>query len=245
MQYTRKQVSSIYQPSILFSLLLALFMSAKAQAQSTIFAIPSTDAASAGQGTARFDFISHLGKDVNGGFQTYLPRVTYGVGKGTEVGVNVGATTSIASTTAFIQPNVKWQFYKNEDAGIAFSGGSTLFVPVRDRANYNTFGLFYLNGSKKFRQSYGPRFTAGIYTLTGLSNAVAPNKTGAMVGYEQPIAKRVSFVTDWMSGKNGFGYVTPGFSIAATNRSNLKLGYSVGNYLNKNNGVFVSYGYSF
>ncbi|MFN7948695.1 MAG: hypothetical protein U0Z53_25295 [Blastocatellia bacterium] len=63
--------------------------------------------------------------------------------------------------------------------------------------------------------------------------------------YEQPLASRVSFVADWMSGNNGFGYATPGLAASVTRHSNFKAGYSIGNDLKKNNGLFLSYGVNF
>ena len=68
---------------------------------------------------------------------------------------------------------------------------------------------------------------------------------GAIVGYEQPLSKRVNFVADWFSGKNRFGYVTPGFSVVVTKSSALYAGYSIGNFGRKNNALFVYYGITF
>jgi hypothetical protein len=55
----------------------------------------------------------------------------------------------------------------------------------------------------------------------------------------------VSFVADWFSGKNGFGYATPGFSFSLPKNQVVNIGYSFGNYLRKNNGLFVYYGVTF
>jgi hypothetical protein len=35
-------------------------------------------------------------------------------------------------------------------------------------------------------------------------------RAGAMLGVEQPLFARFKAVADWMSGRNGFGYFTPG-----------------------------------
>jgi len=58
----------------------------KALAQSTIFNIPSTDVVAKKKVYFEFDFISHLESHDNGGFQTYVPRVVVGVGKGVDEG---------------------------------------------------------------------------------------------------------------------------------------------------------------
>jgi hypothetical protein len=52
-------------------------------------------------------------------------------------------------------------------------------------------------------------------------------------------------VADWFSGKNGFGSVTPGFSFSLPKNQLINIGYSVGNYGRKNNGLFVYYGVTF
>jgi hypothetical protein len=213
-------------------------------AQSTIFNIPSTDVVAKKKVYVEFDFISHLEGHDNGGFQTYVPRVVVGLGKGVEVGLNVAATDSAGPTIVYAQPNIKWQFYANEEKGTAVTMGAIAFTPLKERSANDTFGLFYGNVSKKFKGDFGPRFTVGGYGLGGL-DIDGVDKGGAMVGYEQPVGKGVSFVADWFSGKNGFGYVTPGFSFALPKSSLLNVGYSIGNQGRKNNGLFVYYGITF
>jgi len=55
----------------------------------------------------------------------------------------------------------------------------------------------------------------------------------------------VNFVADWLSGKNRFGYVTPGFSFVVTKSSAFYAGYTIGNSGRKNNALFVYYGITF
>ncbi|MFN7948184.1 MAG: hypothetical protein U0Z53_22735 [Blastocatellia bacterium] len=221
-----------------------LMLAGQAFAQSTIFNIPSTDVVAKKKIYFEFDFISHPESHHNGGFQTYVPRVVVGAGKGVEVGVNVSATNSIAPTTVYVQPNIKWQFYANEDAGTALTAGAIAYVPVKDRRLNDSFGFFYGNVSKKFRGTYGPRVTAGGYGLADY-DAAGLDRGGAMVGYEQPLSSKVNFVADWFSGNNGFGYVTPGLSFALPKNSLFNVGYSIGNKGKKNNGLFVYYGITF
>ena len=216
----------------------------KALAQSTIFNIPSTDVVAKKKVYFEFDLITHLESHDNGGFQSYVPRVVVGLGKGVEIGLNVSTTDSAAPTVVYAQPNIKWQAWASEEKGAAMTFGAIAYTPLRNRSDNDTFGLFYGNMSKKFKGDYGPRFTVGGYGLGGLDIA-GVDKGGAMVGYEQALAKRVSFVADWFSGKNAFGYVTPGFSFALPKSSLLNIGYSIGNSGRKNNGLFVYYGITF
>ena len=234
--------------SVLFTFCAALamttFFGRRALAQSTIFNIPSTDVVAAKKVYVEFDLITHLESHDKGGFQTYVPRAVVGVGKGVEVGLNVAATDSAGPTVVYAQPNIKWQFWASEEKGAAMTFGAIAYTPLRNRSDNDTFGFFYGNMSKKFKGDYGPRFTIGGYGIGGLDVA-GVDKGGAMVGYEQPVAKKVSFVADWFSGKNGFGYVTPGFSFALPKNSLLNIGYSIGNTGRKNNGLFVYYGITF
>lgn len=212
-------------------------------AQSTIFNIPTTDVVAPKKVYFEFDFVSHLESHDNGGFQSYVPRAVVGVAKGVEVGLNVAATHSAAPTVVYAQPNIKWQFYASEKSGTALSVGAIAYTPLRNRDDNDTFGLFYGNVSKKFKGTYGPRLTFGGYGLAGLDADV--DKGGAIVGYEQPLAGKVSFVADWFSGKNGFGYVTPGFSFSLPKNQLVNIGYSFGNSGRKNNALFVYYGVTF
>jgi hypothetical protein len=222
---------------------LAIVQDRRALAQSTIFNIPSTDAVGQKRVYVEFDFISHLESHNKGGFQSYVPRAVFGLGKGVEVGVNVAATNSAAPTVAYIQPNIKWQFYADEDSGVALAGGAIAFTPLKDRDDNDGFGFFYGNVSKKFKGKYGLRLTFGGYGIGGLDTDV--DKGGVMVGYEQPLAGKASFVADWFSGENGFGYVTPGFSFTLPKNGLLNIGYSIGNSGRKNNALFVYYGVTF
>ncbi len=224
-------------------------LSIPASAQSTIFNIPSTDVVAKKKTYLEMDFIGHLESDKNGGFQAYVPRAVFGVGGNVEVGVNVAATRSAAPTILYIQPNIKWQAYANEKGGTAVSLGAIAYTPLKDRKANDSFGLFYANVSKKFTGDHGARLTFGGYGLASYDGA-GPNgkkatKGGVLVGYEQPLNKKVSFVADWFSGNNALGYVTPGFSIALPKNGLFNIGYSVGNRGKKNNALFIYYGITF
>ncbi|MDX6484721.1 MAG: hypothetical protein QOE95_2494, partial [Gaiellaceae bacterium] len=218
---------------------ITLFDSRAARAQSTLFNIPSTDVVPEKKTYLEFDFISHLESHADGGFQAYIPRAVFGAGKHWEVGTNVAFLDAEAPDQPVeLQPNVKYQFYSNEDNGVSAAAGGILYAPVSHRAGTDTFGLLYTVVSKKVKGAYGPRLTGGGYGLVGRADGNG-SEGGAIVGYEQPLHKKVSFVADWLSGRNRFGYVTPGFSFALPRSSALYAGYSIGNFGRKNNALFV------
>ncbi len=226
-------------------LFIALSGSQNMNAQSTLFNIPSTDVAAKKKVYTEFDFISHLESHDNGGFQSYVQRVVVGVGNNFEVGANLSFTDALApDQTVELQPNLKYQFYSNEENGVAAAVGGILYAPIANRAGTDTFGLLYTTVSKKMKGRYGPRLTGGGYGLVGRANGNG-SEGGAIFGYEQPLHAKVNFVADWLSGKNRFGYVTPGLSFATSNASALYVGYSIGNQGRKNNALFVYYGITF
>lgn len=224
------------------TVLLALLNSQVAVSQSTLFNIPSTDVVPAKKVYLEFDFLSHFESHEDGGFQTYAPRAVFGVGKGVEVGINLTAVDAFApDQPVYVSPNVKWQFYANEENGVAAGAGALLYTPIANRAGADTFGFVYSVVSKKVKGNFGPRLTGGAYGLPGLRGGLG-TQGGAIFGYEQPIARKVTFVTDWFSGKNAFGYVTPGISITLPKSSLFNIGYSIGNQGRGNNSLFVYYG---
>jgi hypothetical protein len=244
----RLEMIGKFQSKILYLTLLVALLCLSARvtvAQSTLVTIPSTDVVSGAAVYVEFDYTSHYASHHNGGFQAYTPRVAVGLGHNVEVGVNVVYTDGFGVNQPLeIQPNIKWRFYQNEKQGLAAVAGVMLYAPVTHRAGTNTFVMMYALISKKVAGKFGPRLTGGGYALPGRDDGTG-DKSGAMAGYEQPLARRVSFVVDWASGHNRFGYVTPGFSFATTQHSNLYTGYSIGNQGRKNNALFAYYGITF
>ncbi|SRR6266436_5652526 len=224
---------------------ISLSSSGIALGQSTIATVPSTDTVAEKKVYLELDFISQFANHHESGFQSYVPRAVFGVGHNIEVGANLVYTDGFGVNQPLeIQPGVKWQFYRNEQAGVAAAVGAMLYTPLTHRAGTDTFVMLYAVMSKKVAGRFGPRLTGGGYALVG-RNAGTGARAGAIAAYEQPLVSRVSFVTDWFVGKNRFGYVTPGVSFATTKRSLLYTGYSIGNQGRRNNAFFTYYGVTF
>ena len=214
-------------------------------AQSTLFNIPSTDVVAPKKTYVEFDFISHLEAHSKGGFQAYIPRLVFGAAKKLEVGVNVAVLDAFAPNQPVeLQPNIKYQFYSDEKSGVSAAAGAILYTPVTNRTGVDTFGSLYTVVSKKWKGTYGPRLTGGGYGLAGRDQGTGA-RAGAIVGYEQPLHPKANFVMDWFSGKNRFGYVTPGFSVVVSKTSAFYAGYSIGNSGARNNALFLYYGITF
>ena len=227
-----------------------LVMASPSWAQSTIFNIPTTDTVSPKKGYFEFDYLVQAPAPDAGQFQIFMPRIVVGVAPNVEVGMNFMATKygDDGGTFALIHPNIKAKFYNNDDKGVAAAAGLIYYSAMnhRDENADNDFGLVYAEVSKKVKTgSYGPRVHGGIYSSISYFD---DEQVGAILGYEQPVGGPVSFVADWFSGKNFWGYFTPGVSIVLPRSGLLNIGYSLGNDSydgNKNRALFVYYGITF
>ena len=215
-----------------------------ASAQSTVFNIPSTDVQTAHRWYVEADFMAHFSSFESGGYRLYGSRLVYGMSKRAEIGVNAFFVETAPAEPVEIQPNFKFRLYENEEKGLAAAAGALVFVPLTQGAGNHTRALAYSVVSKNMKGSHGPRFTAGAYALIGPFEEGA-SRRGLMLGYEQPITKKLTFVTDWSSGNNDFGYVVAGAGIVLSRKSVLYVGYNVGNQGRANNSFGVFYGYSF
>ena len=235
------------KPSLVFfALFVSILICESAMAQSTIMNIPSTDVVAAKKVYVEMDFLTNYAWQRQESFQNYIPRVVVGIARNVEAGVNVSFThiDGEPGQPIEIQPNVKWQFYNNESNGTAASVGCILYVPINHRAGTDTHGFCYVNGSKKFSGRLGTRFTGGAYSLISARKENG-DRAGAMIGYEQPLSKRVGLLIDWFSGANRFGYVSPGITIATPGKSALTTGYAIANHGRGKNALFVYYGKQF
>ena len=154
------------------------------------------------------------------------------------------ATSAYSPEPVVVQPNFKWQFYNDEGKGLAASAGVLLSIPVTHRSAGRTSAFLYAVGSKKVTGDYGPRLTVGAYHLAIRADK-GTTKQGAIIGYEQPINRRLTFMADWTSGKNQLGYLTAGGVMMLSPSSAVFFGYSVGNQGRGNNAAILGYGYRF
>jgi hypothetical protein len=227
-------------------LLLALGTDARlASAQTNIIGSPSTDVVPTGKLYGELDFFGHLTCYANGGYQTYAPRVIYGLGKGLEVGFNATMTqAALPDQPVEVQPNIKWQLYNDEARGIAISTGALGFVTVAHRVGTDDFGMLYGSISKKIAGDYGPRISGGGYDLVARADGQGDTR-GATAGFEQPINKRVTWVSDWYSGANRFSYTSTGVVVTEIAHATIGVNYLFGSQGRGNNALFTWVGYTF
>jgi hypothetical protein len=221
-----------------------------AAAQSTIFNIPSTDTVAPKKAYFEFDYLPEMPAPDGGRFQIFTPRIVFGITDKVEAGFNISNTHVPDATFSLFQPDVKYKFYADDKKGLAAAAGAVWYVPMNHRDEAGTFGLVYANISKKMPGDHGPRVTIGPYGVIAKEDDFSGKKGGILGGYEQPLTKTVSFVADWFSGQNFFGYFTPGISVTLPHSGLLNIGYSFGNDSfgdpsNDNRALFVYYGITF
>ena len=232
-----------YSNPIVFGLLILLIVAAQegVRAQSSIFNVPTTDTLPPQKFLVEADYIAHPAPYEKSGFQYFGPTIIYGLRKNVEVGFNAFYTLSSEPDALEIQPNAKWQFYNDEESGFAAAVGGILIIPLKNRETAKTKALLYANISKQIRGKYGPRLTSGAYTFVG-PMAEEENRAGLLLGYEQPLHSKLTFVSDWYSGYNVFGYAAAGLGITLPRDSYLYTGYSFGNRGRGNNWLAIYFG---
>src|SRR5262249_23511154 len=153
------------------------------------------------KGYFEFDYLPQAPRSTGDRVYIYNPRFIVGAGGNVEVGVNFPTyqnytgCSGVSETCGYIQPNVKFKFYNNDDAGVAASGGALLNTPLNKGAGQDSWGLLYANLSKKVKSgNYGPRFTVGPYGIVSANQDAGKGpisflgpRGGVILGYEQPI----------------------------------------------------------
>ena len=228
----------------LFLMLLLSTCGGAVSSQSSIFFVPSTDTEAKKKLTIYAESYAHFDKYEKGGFQTYGSSVNYGLSKNVEIGVNYYFTDDANGSASELQPNIKWKAYDNEKKGVAVAVGSLVFIPLNDVAGNKTSAMFYANASKTFESAKGMRLTGGIYRMANTDQEFG-TKTGALVGFEQPITEKLTLLADWTSGKNRLGYSNIGFGYGIKKSQYLAVGYTFGNSGRANNFLSVFYGFTF
>ncbi len=230
--------------SLFFTFYFLLF-TCQASAQLTIFNVPSTDILPEKKFYVEGDFIAKFEKFDKGGFQTYGYRVVYGVRKNLEVGSNFYFTRNgTRPSPKEFQPNVKFRAYNSEKYGVAVTTGAIGFIPLDKSAGNRTFAMLYSNVSKTVNATNGTRLTGGFYNMVGAQRDFG-TKRGAILGIEQPIKGRLSFLADWYSGNNRLGYSAAGLNYAFKKNQFILVGYNFGNFGAGNNAFSAFYGVTF
>ena len=197
-----------------------------ANAQQTIFNVPTSDVLDVGKVYVELDASFKTNdEDALHKFSSFVPRLVVGVGGNVEVGLNVTGNIQPGADSTTLVPTVKWKFYKNEKKQVALFGGTNVYIPVRNRA-YNIGSYSYIALSKTIKKS---RITAGGFVAS--KNVFAPNavRGGGQFGFEQAVNSKFTVAADWVTGRHASGYFTPGVIYKPHPKVTTYLSYSIGN----------------
>jgi hypothetical protein len=186
-----------------------------ARAQQTLFNVPSADVLEAGKLYFEEDDLWRPGRP---GDTLFTTRAVVGLGDGVEGGVNLGGLAA-------------------EGRSAPTAGAFGLFYP-RGRADGSPSGQAYAHAA--WTPAEGTRITAGVWYATSGYADVAVTK-GLLAGLEQRVASSLMFQADWFSGRNGIGYLTPGFALTL-GRWVVYAGYSLKNGDSHENAALIELG---
>lgn len=217
----------------------------KAQAQQTVFNVPTTDVLDKGKVYFELD-ISAKPNDSTAlnKFSSFVPRLVVGAGGKVEVGVNILGNVQPGPDSTTIVPTVKWKVYDGGDNGWAMVLGDNLYFPVRNKG-YNAGTYAYTTIQRTINKS--TRVGFGGYFFSKNVVAANANRAGGQFTIEQPLNKKVTLAADWLTGKHGAGYFTPGVVFKVGPKVTGYASYSIGNQnASRGNHYFlIEFGYNF
>lgn len=202
------------------------FLMTAANAQQTVFNVPTADVLDKGKVYVELDASFKTNNDeALRKFSSFVPRVVAGAGGDIEIGFNLTGNIQPGADTTTLVPAVKWRFYQNEKKDLALFAGNNFYIPVRNRSY--KFGTYtYAAAAKTINKT---RLTAGTFVFS--KNVVAPgaSRGGGQFAVEQTINSKLTLAADWLTGKHASGYFTPGAIYKPTPKITAYFSYSIGN----------------
>lgn len=218
-----------------------------ANAQQTIFNVPSADVLDKGKVYGELDVTFKPNNDsgnVVPRFSSFVPRVVVGTGGRVEIGLNITGNINPGPDSTTLVPAIKYEAYDGGDNGWAIVLGDNIFIPVRNKS-YDIGNYVYAQASKTF--SSKTRLNFGGYHFSGNVVASGAQRAGGQFGFEQPITGKFGVAADWYTGKHASGYFTPGINFKPHPKVTGYVGYSIGNTgaSNGNHFFYTAIGFNF
>jgi hypothetical protein len=113
----------------IFTFFIFTFLTFTANAQQTVFNVPTADVLDKGKVYVELDASFKTNDDdALRKFSSFVPRVVVGAGGNVEVGLNFTGNIQSGADTTTLVPAVKWRFYQNEKKDLAlFAGNNFIF----------------------------------------------------------------------------------------------------------------------
>ena len=228
-------------------LILILFFASfanRANAQQTVFNVPSADVLDRGKVYVELDAAFKFNdQESQNRFSSFVPRGVVGTGGNVEVGLNVTGNINPGADSTTLVPAVKYRFYQNEKKKVALFAGTNFYIPVRNRSY--KFGTYsYVAAAKTFNKT---RFTAGGFVYSKSVVASNASRGGGQFAVEHTLNDKFTLAADWLTGKHANGYFTPGIIYKPHPKVTSYFSYSIGNAnASKGNHYFLfELGYNF
>ena len=213
---------------ITFLTLLFFFFCSQAQAQQTIFNVPSADVLEKGK-----VFLQHESQ-FSGKFGLFTHYSSFGVGKNTELDLTLFGVGTKKVRNEVLGVGFKTSLPIHEKSETKLTVGS--LVPV-SLTGGGVGGYFYSHLSTRLPK-LKTRITSGVFV--GTTTLFGRDFISYIAGIEQPLTKRFGLVMDWYSGKHSNGFLIPGFYYSFPKNTTLWAGYQIpNNRANGNNGFVI------
>lgn len=200
-----------------------LLLAATAQAQQTIFNVPSADVLDKGHVYVEVDSSFRLSEPR---FSSFVPRVVVGAGYRVELGVNVTGNVQPGPDTTTLVLSFKWKPYDNKGSGYSVLVGNNVHVRLRNRT-YDAGDHAYATLVKTFANQ--ARLSGGAYVFTRGVVDGAAHRAGGQFTAEYLFTPRFALAADWYTGKHALGYLTAGAISKPHPKVTLYTAYSIGN----------------
>ena len=197
-----------------------------AQAQSTIFNVPSADPTPKGQ--VMLESESQFRPWKPGAYYDGTEYSTLGIGHNTELACTVINITSPAEHITGLAPGFKScipilaQKFKEREFKVTV--GEMVPIQIEGHSSVGSWTFGHLSGRIPVLKT---RITAGV--SAGTRQIFGRNAVSFIGAYEQPITKRLALQGDWFSGTNFLGYFIPGCSYVLPGNFILYAGYQIPN----------------
>lgn len=235
----------LHVASIAVLLVLLCAIPSQTQAQQTVFNVPTTDVLDQGKVYFELDISAKPNNsEAVPRFSSFVPRVVVGAGGRVEFGLNVTGNIQPGADATTLVPTVKWKVYDGGDNGWAVAVGNNLFIPVRNKS-YDLGTYSYTTIQKTFRSN--TRVGFGGYFFSKNVVAADANRAGGQFTIEQPLNKKATLAADWLTGRHGAGYFTPGVIYKISPKVTGYASYSIGNQnpTRGNHFFLIEVGYNF
>lgn len=206
---------------------------AVAQAQQTIFNVPSADVLGRGKLYLEQDILGRPGEPR---FALFTGRGVVGLGSRFEAGLNIGGFTAPGRSTPTATLAVKWQPYQEGPFAVTAGAHGLFFLRGAEDGTPGLHG--YVHASCRLPTQ--TRLTAGGWSASSGYAATHPVH-GALFGLEQPAGPHLAVTADRYSGKSSIGYTTFGLE-PSFGPWTLYAGYSLKNGNSKGNAFLIEIG---